>query len=95
MTGIRVSIRLELPNGNGIGPGKIALLEAIRAKGSIAAAALYLRMSYRRAWLLVQEINKTLQQPAITTTQGGANGSGAAMTPVGEEVIELTTRSKG
>ena len=89
MQGIQVSIRLDLPNGNQIGPGKIALLEAIRAEGSITAAARYLGMSYRRAWLLVQEINNTLQQPAVSTTHGGANGSGAAVTPVGEKVIEL------
>ena len=89
MTVIRFSIRLDLPNGNRIGPGKIALLKAIRFEGSITAAARYLGMSYRRAWLLVQEINNTLQQPAVTTTQGGANGSGAAVTPVGEKVIEL------
>jgi len=89
MTGIRFSIRLDLPNGNRIGPGKIALLKAIRVEGSITAAARYLGMSYRRAWLLVQEINIALQQPAVTTTQGGANGSGAAVTPLGEKVIEL------
>ena len=49
MQGIQVSIRLDLPNGNQIGPGKIALLEAILAEGSIRAAARYLGMSYRRA----------------------------------------------
>jgi molybdate transport repressor ModE-like protein len=79
MTGISVFIRLDLPDGNRIGPGKIALLEAIRAKGSITAAARHLGMAYRTAWLLVQEINNTLQQPAVTTTQGGPNGSGAAV----------------
>jgi molybdate transport system regulatory protein len=89
MTGINVFIRLDLPDGNRIGPGKIALLEAIRAKGSITAAARHLRMAYRTAWLLVQEINNALQQPAVTTTHGGPNGSGAAVTPVGEKVIEI------
>jgi molybdate transport system regulatory protein len=89
MTGIQAFIRLDLPNGAQIGPGKIALLEAIRAEGSITAAARHLGMAYRTAWLLVQQINNTLQQPAVTTTQGGPNGSGAAVTPVGEKVIEL------
>jgi molybdate transport system regulatory protein len=89
LTDIRFFIRLDLPNGDRIGPGKIALLKAIRVEGSITGAARYLGMSYRRAWLLVQEINNALQQPAVTTTQGGANGSGAAVTPVGENVIEL------
>ena len=89
MTGIQVFIRLDLPNGARIGPGKIALLEAIRSEGSITAAARHLGMAYRTAWLLVQEINNTLQRPAVTTTQGGPNGSGASVTPVGEKVIEL------
>jgi molybdate transport system regulatory protein len=89
MRGIHVSIRLDLPNGNQIGPGKIALLEAIRAEGSITGAARYLGMSYRRAWLLVQDINNALQQPAVTTQQGGRHGSGATVTSVGEKVIEL------
>jgi molybdate transport system regulatory protein len=94
MTDIRVFIRLNLPNGNRIGPGKIALLEAIRAEGSITAAARYLGMSYRRAWLLVQEINNMLRHPAITTTQGGAKGSGAAVTQLGRRSSSSTTRSK-
>ena len=89
MTGIRLSIRLDLSDSNRIGPGKIALLKAIQVESSITAAARYLGMSYRRAWLLVQEINSGLQRPAVTTTQGGANGSGAAVTPVGEKIIEL------
>jgi molybdate transport system regulatory protein len=67
----RFSIRLNFPNGNRIEPGKIALLEAIEAKGSITAAARHLGMCYRRAWLLVQDINNTLQQPAVTTSIGG------------------------
>jgi len=89
MQNIHVSIRLDLPNGNQIGPGKIALLEAIRAEESITAAAPYLGMSYRRAWLLVQDINNALQKPAVTTQQGGPHGSGATVTSVGEKVIEL------
>jgi molybdate transport system regulatory protein len=86
----QLCIRLDLPNGNRIGPGKIALLEAIQAKGSITAAARHLGMCYRRAWLLVQQINGALQQPAVTTSVGGRRGSsGAAVTSVGEEVIKL------
>jgi molybdate transport system regulatory protein len=89
MTGIHVSIRLDLPNGDRIGPGEIALLEAIRTQGSITAAARYLDICYRTAWLLVQEINSTLQQPAVSTKDGGVKRSGAVVTPVGEKVIEL------
>ena len=85
----QLCIRLDLANGGRIGPGKIALLEAIRAKGSISAAAQHLGMAYRTAWLLVQEINNTLRQPAVSTKRGGVKRSGAVVTPVGEKVIEL------
>ena len=89
MVDIHFSIRLDLNNRDSIGPGKIALLEAIRAEGSISAAARHLGMSYRRAWLLVSEINKGLCEPAVTAATGGLSGGGAALTPVGERVIEL------
>jgi molybdate transport system regulatory protein len=85
----RLSIRLDLTSGDRIGPGKIALLEAIRSTGSISAAARRLGMSYRRAWLLVEQINDALQEPAVTAAIGGRQGGGAALTPSGERVVEL------
>jgi molybdate transport system regulatory protein len=85
----RLSIRLHLTSGDRIGPGKIALLEAIRATGSISAAARQLGMSYRRAWLLVEQINDALLEPAVTAAIGGRQGGGAALTPNGERVIDL------
>jgi molybdate transport system regulatory protein len=89
MSDNRLSIRVDLVNGDRIGPGKIALLEAIRATGSISAAARKLDMSYRRAWLLVEEINDALREPAVAAATGGRQGGGAALTPVGDEVIAL------
>jgi molybdate transport system regulatory protein len=85
----RLSIRLDLVNGDRIGPGKIALLEAIRATGSISGAARRLGMSYRRAWLLVEEVNAALCEPAVAAAPGGKQGGGAALTPVGDQVIAL------
>ena len=82
-------LRLDLANGHHIGPGKIALLEAIRAKGSIRAAAHQLGMSYRRAWLMVENINDALRKPAVTSVQGGRSGGGTLLTDVGEEVIQI------
>jgi molybdate transport system regulatory protein len=89
MAGPRLSIRIDLASGDRIGPGKIALLEAIRSTGSISAGARALGMSYRRAWLLVEEINHALREPAVTAETGGRSGGGAALTPVGERVIGL------
>ena len=89
MPDTRLSIRIDLPGGDRIGPGKIALLEAIAKAGSISAAARTLEMSYRRAWLLVEEINNALREPAITAATGGQHGGGAMLTPMGKEIITL------
>lgn len=89
MAGTGLSIRVDLPSGARIGPGKIALLEAIRETGSISAAARALGMSYRRAWLLVEEVNKSLREPAVTAETGGRSGGGAMVTPAGEQVVGL------
>lgn len=70
-----------------IGPGKVSLLEAVAEHGSISAAAKSLAMSYRRAWLLLDELNRSLKRPAIETAQGGKRGGGARLTPTGEAVI--------
>ena len=89
MTGTRLSIRIDLATGDRLGPGKIALLEAIRDTGSISAAARSLGMSYRRAWLLVEEINKALREPAVAAAMGGRHGGGAIVTPAGVRVVSL------
>ena len=89
MAGTHLSIRIDLPNGDRIGPGKVALLEAIKAEGSISGAARVLGMSYRRAWLLVEEINKALAKPAVVAEMGGRSGGGASVTPVGEKIVDL------
>jgi len=83
----RLSIRIDLAGGDRIGPGKIALLEAIGATGSISAAARQLGMSYRRAWLLVEEVNAALRQPAVDAATGGRHGGGAVLTAVGRRII--------
>ena len=89
MTETRLSIRLDLNSGDRIGPGKITLLEAIRETGSISAGARKVGMSYRRAWLLVEEINDALEEPAVTGVTGGRQGGGAVVTPVGERIIKI------
>ncbi len=89
MTDTRLSIRLDLPTGDRIGPGKIALLQAIRATGSISAGARRIGMSYRRAWLLVEQVNNALHKPAVAAIMGGRQGGGAVLTPAGERVIQI------
>ena len=85
---VRLVLRLEFPNRFGLGRGKIELLEQIRATGSISAAGRAMGMSYRRAWDLVDELNNCFGKPVITTQMGGQHGGGAALTPLGETVVE-------
>ena len=89
MTRATISLRIDLPNGSRVGPGKIALLEAVRAKQSISAAARDLSMSYRRAWLLIDDLNRAFAEPVVATFPGRSQGPGAMLTPFGERLIEL------
>ena len=70
-----------------IGPGKIQLLENIQACGSISAAGRAMDMSYKRAWDLVDEINRICRQPAVERQTGGKNGGGAVLTPFGTSLV--------
>ncbi len=82
-----LSMRIDLDSGARIGPGKIALLKAVGKTGSIAAAGRSLDMSYRRAWRLLEELNKSFGKPLITSKTGGKRGGGAALTVLGKAVI--------
>ncbi|MBR0656358.1 LysR family transcriptional regulator [Roseomonas arctica] len=82
----RLSLRIDLPQGR-IGPGKIALLEAIAREGSISAAARAQAMSYRRAWALVESIGEVLGEPGVTASPGGAGGGGAVLTAAGRKLV--------
>jgi molybdate transport system regulatory protein len=85
----RVHFRLRLTKGDQIalGPGKIDLLEAIARAGSITAAAKALGMSYRRAWLLVDTMNRCFRDPVVEAEAGGERGGGTRLTALGEEVV--------
>ncbi len=70
-----------------IGPGKAALLEAIRESGSISSAARQLGMSYKRAWNLADTMNRCFREPLIETATGGGGGGGARLTSFGAKVL--------
>lgn len=70
-----------------IGPGKADLMEAITREGSIAAAGRVLGMSYRRAWMLVDTMNRCWTEPLVETTPGGGKAKGARLTDCGREVL--------
>lgn len=85
---VQFRLRIYREDTVAIGPGKVALLEAIAEAGSIAAAARQIGMSYRRAWLLVDETNKALRKPVVGTAAGGTRGGGTVLTPTGQELVE-------
>jgi molybdate transport system regulatory protein len=75
-----------------VGPGKIALLEAIRDTRSITAAAKSMGMSYRRAWILVDEMNGALASAAVASATGGERGGGSTLTALGHELVDVYRR---
>jgi molybdate transport system regulatory protein len=82
-----LSIRINLGKNARIGPGKIALLEEVEKNGSISGGGRALKMSYRRAWELIEEMNQTLGIAVVETVTGGAGGGGARLTDAGREII--------
>jgi molybdate transport system regulatory protein len=82
-----VSVRIRYSDDARLGPGKIALLEAVERTGSIAAAGRGMSMSYRRAWLLIDSLNRMFEGGVVEASPGGANGGGARLTPVGRELV--------
>ena len=84
---MKPSIRILFGAASSLGPGKIALLEAIARCGSISAAAREMGMSYRRAWLLVEAMNQAFKQPAVRAATGGKRGGGAEVTPFGQDLL--------
>jgi molybdate transport system regulatory protein len=85
----RLTIRLDFELGRRLGAGKVALLESIEATGSISAAGRAHKMSYRRAWLLVDELNKLFAEPVVAAHHGGTKGGGAALTDSGRRIVAL------
>jgi molybdate transport system regulatory protein len=85
-------LRVHCGDDIAIGPGKIDLLEAIAATGSITAAARQLGMSYRRAWLLVDTMNRCFAGPVVETAAGGARGGGTRLTRCGAEAVRRYRR---
>ena len=85
---IGARLRIVLGVKTFMGPGKADLLDHIVTTGSIAAAGRAMAMSYRRAWLLVDEMNQMFREPLVTTAKGGrGGGGGATLTALGREVL--------
>lgn len=85
----QLSLRIDLPNGSRLGPGKVKLLEAIDRCASISAAAREQGLSYRRAWLLIDDMNRAFREQVVETYPGRSQGKGAALTGFGKRLITL------
>ena len=83
-----IRFRIDFAEDSNLGPGKIAWLEGIRTYGSVSEAARRMGVSYRRAWLLLDSLNKSFNLPATVNSVGGRGGGGAEITPFGVLLIE-------
>jgi len=87
VSGTRLTLRVDFGLGRSIGPGKIRLLEAIERTGSISQAGRALGMSYRRAWLLIDDMNQCFRDAVVSAQPGGAQGGGAMLTKIGAGLV--------
>lgn len=85
---LRLKLQIHCGDEIAMGPGKADLLEAIAAEGSITAAAKAMGMSYRRAWMLVDAMNRCWSGPLVEAVAGGGRGRGARLTPLGAQVLQ-------
>ncbi|MCC9620282.1 winged helix-turn-helix domain-containing protein [Thalassospira sp. MA62] len=86
---LKIRLKIDLPGNVRLGYGKVDLLRAVAAHQSISAAARSMGMSYRRAWMLIDELNKSFADPVIETHVGGKGHGGARLTEMGEKLIHL------
>jgi len=84
----KLILRVDFSDQWAIGPGKIRLLELINEHGSIAAAGRAMDMSYRRAWLLIDNMNQCFRNPLVQKQMGGNGGGGAALTAFGRRIVK-------
>ncbi len=82
-----LTLLVDFGTAGGFGPGKAELLERIAERGSIAAAARDMGMSYRRAWLMVDSMNRHIVSDLVATSHGGKRGGGARVTDSGRQVL--------
>lgn len=92
-TGIR--FRVVLGRSIAIGPGKADLLAAVAETGSISAAARSMGMSYKKAWYLIDTMNRCFREPLVTASKGGRGYGGARVTAAGEKVLALYRAIEG
>ncbi|NIJ42610.1 molybdate transport system regulatory protein [Parvibaculum indicum] len=89
---LRLTLRVDTDSEHALGVGKVRLMELIDESGSISKAGKAMGMSYRRAWLLVDDLNQRFATPLVETQRGGGGGGGAALSETGRDVVKLYRR---
>lgn len=84
---IKSRIWIEAGDNVLLGEGRVSLLKAIETTGSLSKAAKSLKMSYKKAWTMVDAVNKSAIKPVVISNIGGKNGGGATLTPYGKLLI--------
>ena len=85
-TRARIKVQIYLDDEIAMGPGKRELLDLIEAHGSISAAGRAMGVSYRRAWMLVDTMNRCFREPLVIAGKGGSKGGGAELTSLGKSI---------
>ena len=81
-------VKLTLWDGEAFfGPGVCELLEGIREKGSIQAAAAGMKMSYTKAWRILNRVESAMGTQLVTRVSGGRHGGSSRLTEVGERAV--------
>jgi molybdate transport system regulatory protein len=89
----RVSLRIDFePSGSSLGPGMVELLERVVEYGSIRAAAVSMGMSYRKAWLLIHEMQEAFNGAVVDSAIGGTTGGGTKLTELGSTLVKTYRR---
>lgn len=87
---LRLTVTLRLLDREGqrrFGPGVAALLEEVREKRSLRAAAGAMGMAYSKAWRIVRSAEEAFGYKLLDSTIGGRNGGGAALTEEAEALL--------
>jgi molybdate transport system regulatory protein len=80
-------IWIDTTEGKLLGIGRVELLQRIKVSGSIRQAALQMKMSYKQAWDMINQMNERFGEPLVISHRGGKGGGNAVITEFGEEMI--------
>ena len=86
---IKSRIWIESENHVLLGEGRVQLLKAIETEGSLSKAAKALGLSYKKAWSLIDSVNKSAKKPVTINSTGGKGGGGAELTDYGKQLIAV------